>query len=155
MSLASASKWLFGAYAVQKMGGMPATTDVPFLNLTSGYAGLATNWCPASRTIADCLADAAGTQTAADVARFHYDSAHLQKLASLMGLGAQDNAALATEVKSQIGPEIDPAVGDGAFSSPGRLGFYRGWTPNGRSTGCSREWRLTGPPDTPPPCAVA
>jgi hypothetical protein len=40
MAIASASKWLFGAYAVQKMGGMPVAMDVPFFNFTSGYAGL-------------------------------------------------------------------------------------------------------------------
>jgi hypothetical protein len=205
MSLSSASKWLFGAYAVEKMNGMPAATYVPFLNFTSGYAGLAGNSCPASATVDDCLAGAAGTQIAEDIGKFAYDGAHLQKLASLMGLGAADNTALAAEVSSQIGPEIgiayrqpqpasgvamsadqytiflrkllvgsptplligsmlgsdavctnpmtcstavsspipgsanpteswhyglahwiedDPIVGDGAFSSPGRLGFY-------------------------------
>jgi hypothetical protein len=203
MSIRSASKWLFGAYAVQKMGGMPVYTYVPFLNLTSGYAGLGS--CPPSGTIDDCLASAAGTQIAEDVGKFAYDGGHHQKLASLMGLGADDNAALAIEVTSQIGSEInieytepqpaagvrmsadqytlflrklligsptplligsmlgsdavctnpmtcptavyspipgsanpteswhyglahwiedDPAVGDGAFSSPGRFGFY-------------------------------
>jgi len=203
MSMASASKWLFGAYAVQKMGGTPAAMYVPFLNMTSGYVGL--NSCPASGTIDDCLASTAATLVAASVGKFAYDGAHLQNLASLIGLGADDNTALAAEVKSQIGPEInfdytepqpaagvemsadqyvlflrkllvdsptplligsmlgseavctnpttcptavyspipgdassteswhyglahwiedDPVVGDGAFSSPGRLGFY-------------------------------
>jgi len=195
LSIASASKWLFSAYAVQKMGGTPAATYIPFFNLTSGYTGFGA--CPASGTIDDCLAGAAGMESAADVGKFYYDSGHFQKLASLLGLGADDNAALAAEVESQIGPEIqigytqpepaagvqtsadqyvlflrrllvgspnplligpllgsdavcteacstavfspisnhwhyslghwvedDPAVGDGAFSSPGRTGFY-------------------------------
>jgi len=108
MSIASGSKWLFGAYAVEKMGGTPAAMYVPFLNFTSGYAGFNGNPCPSSSgTVDDCLADPAGTQIAADVGMFDYDGAHLQKLASLLGLGADDNAALATEVKSQIGPEIN------------------------------------------------
>jgi hypothetical protein len=107
MSIFSASKWLFGAYAVEKMGGMPAAMYVPFLNLTSGYAGLGGNSCPTSGTIDDCLAGAAGTPIAEDVGKFVYDGAHLQKLASLIGLGAADNTALATQVRSQIGPEID------------------------------------------------
>ncbi|MEY4546016.1 MAG: hypothetical protein RL685_2211 [Pseudomonadota bacterium] len=57
-------------------------------------------------------------EIAADVGRFNYGSGHFQKLASLLGLGADDNAALAAEVTSQIGPEIhieytqpEPAVG--------------------------------------------
>jgi hypothetical protein len=105
MAIASASKWVFGAYAVQKMGGMPAATDVPFFNFTSGYAGV--DSCPPSGTVDDCLGGAAGTPLAADVGKFVYDGAHLQKLASLMALGANDNAALATEVTSQIGTEIN------------------------------------------------
>jgi hypothetical protein len=116
MAIASASKWLFGAYAVQKLGGMPSAMDVPFFNFTSGYAGLES--CAPSGTIDDCLTGAAGAQSAADVGRFDYNGAHLQKLASLMALGADDNAALATEVQSQIGAEINleysepqPAVG--------------------------------------------
>jgi len=104
MAIASASKWLFGAYVIQKMGGEPDATYVPFLNLTSGYVGADT--CPASGSIGDC-AGAAGAQTAAQVGRFDYGGAHFQKLASLMGIGADDNAALATEVKSQIGPELE------------------------------------------------
>lgn len=104
MSVASASKWLFGAYAIQKMGGIADAMYVPFLNLTSGYVGL--NVCPPAGTIGDCLVGAAETPIAADIGKFAYDGAHLQKLASLMGLGAEDNAGLATEVTSQVGAEI-------------------------------------------------
>jgi hypothetical protein len=107
MSIASGSKWLFAAYAVEKTGGVPAATDVPLLNFTSGHAGL--DSCAPAGTVDDCLAGAAGTPVAANVGKFNYDGAHLQKLASLMALGAADNAALATEVKSQIGSEIDIA----------------------------------------------
>jgi hypothetical protein len=116
MSIASGSKWLFGAYAVQKLGGLPDATYVPFLDFTSGYAGI--DSCPPSGTIDDCLAGSAATQLATEVGKFNYNSAHLQKLASLLGLGSDDNAALATEVKSQIGSELsieytdpEPAAG--------------------------------------------
>jgi hypothetical protein len=105
MSIASGSKWLFGAYAVQKMGGMPAAMYVPFLNFTSGYAGLES--CAPSGTIDDCLAGATGTLIAAEVGKFDYNGGHLQKLASLMDLGTNDNSALATEVRSQIGSELN------------------------------------------------
>jgi hypothetical protein len=107
MSIASGSKWLFGAYAVQKMGGTPASMYVPFLNFTSGYVGFNGNPCPSSATVDDCFADLGGMQIEADIGMFDYDGAHLQRLASLMGLGADDNAALTAEVKSQIGPEIN------------------------------------------------
>ena len=107
MSIASASKWLFGAYAVERMGGTLDATYVPFLNFTSGYAGLAGGSCPPAGTIDDCLDGAAGMQIPANVGKFAYDGAHLQKLASVMGLGAEDNTALATEVRSRIGTDVE------------------------------------------------
>jgi hypothetical protein len=127
MAIASASKWLFGAYAVQKMGGMPAAMDVPFFNFTSGYAGL--DACTPSGTIDDCLAGAAGTPMAADVGKFDYNDTHLQRLASRLALGANDNAALATEVKSQIGTEINleyaaPQPGAGVKTSADQYALF-------------------------------
>lgn len=107
MPIASASKWIFGAYVVEKMAGNVAPADVPMLNFTSGYAGFAGDSCPNMGTIDDCLAGAAGQQIPADVGKYDYNGAHLQKLASVMGLGAMSNAALGTEVRSQIGTEIN------------------------------------------------
>lgn len=120
IAIASGSKWLFGAYAVQKMGGMPAATDIPLLNLTSGYIGLGP--CSPSGTVDDCLAGEAGVQVAAEVGKFDYGDAHLQKLASLMGLGPAGNAALAVAVKEQIGSELEleyaaPQPGSGVETS--------------------------------------
>src|SRR5436309_837865 len=73
MSIASSSKWLFGAYAVQKMGGTPAATYIPFFNMTSGYAGATSNSCPPSGTVDDCLADPAGAPVDAEVGKFNYN----------------------------------------------------------------------------------
>ncbi|HEY4177703.1 MAG TPA: hypothetical protein VGM90_12745 [Kofleriaceae bacterium] len=105
MSIASASKWLFGAYVVEKQGGMADASAVPFLNFTSGYSGLAGDTCP-NTTVDGCLTGAAGMVVAGSVGKFDYNGAHLQKLASNLGLGADTSAELATEVKSQIGTDI-------------------------------------------------
>ncbi len=122
MAIASASKWLFGAYAVEKMGGTPEADDIPFFNFTSGYAGFATDSCPATGTIDDCLAGASGMQVADAIGNFDYNGAHLQKLASVMGDGAMGNAALGAEVQSQIGTDIDihysqPQPAGGVYTS--------------------------------------
>jgi hypothetical protein len=81
MAIASASKWLFGAYAVQKLGAEPDAMTVPFFNLTSGYVGPES--CSASGNVDSCLGGA-GVHTAAEVGRFFYAGGHLQKLASLL-----------------------------------------------------------------------
>ncbi len=121
MAIASASKWLFGGYAIEKMT-TPTTESIPFLNFTSGYNGLMNDVCPSQGTIDDCLAGATGAQDASAIGKFYYNGAHLEKLASNMGLGAMKNAELATEVRSQIGTEIvinysQPQPAGGVYTS--------------------------------------
>jgi len=207
MSIASASKWLYSAYVAQRRGGPGLTAeDVKFLSFRSGYSNFGI--CLSGQTVDGCLAYTNNdVYTAANDGLFFYDGGHMQKHASLLGLGAMANAALAAEVRSQIGTDVgmsygqpqpaggavstaadyarflrklldgslrlgaqlgrdavcasptacpgvavstpipsaerwlysvghwvesDPAVGDGAFSSPGAFGFYP-WIDSGRS----------------------
>lgn len=199
MPIASASKWLYGAYVLQRRSGSPTADDLRFLSFRSGYTSFA--FCLAGQTVDTCLAMASnGVYTSADDGSFAYGGGHMQKHASLLGLGAMNNAALAIELQSQLGTDValtyaqpqpagggvatasvyalflrkvlagtlhmrtalgthavctnpdtcppgealstpipsseswhyslghwvedDPAVGDGAFSSPGAFGFY-------------------------------
>jgi len=197
LNIASASKWLFGAYVVQKRSGSPTAQDIKHLTFQSGYTNF--DQCARTDTVGSCLATGSnGSYTAANDGKFFYNGGHMQKLASLMGLDGLDNASLAFELQGQIGTEIalsytqpqpaggvktsadeyakflrklltgdlmmasalgthpvctnrgtcssavftpvpsteswhyslghwvedDPAVGDGAFSSPGAFGFY-------------------------------
>src|SRR4029079_7362324 len=65
MSIASASKWLYAAYVVEKRGGVLTADDYRYLNFESGYTSFAT--CDQGQTVAEC--DAMGTNgdyTAAD-----------------------------------------------------------------------------------------
>jgi hypothetical protein len=41
MSIASASKWPYGAYVVEKRSGMLTAQDIQFLSFNSGYTSLA------------------------------------------------------------------------------------------------------------------
>ena len=202
MSIASASKWLWGAYVMERRAGALTAADVKALNFTSGYTSF--EGCGRTQTVDECLAQPAGnattngTYTAADDGVFAYGGGHMQQQASAMGLGAMANAALAAEQRRLLGTDIafsysqpqpaggvqttptdyarflrkvldgqlrigavlgtqavctnprtcatarstpvptteswhyalghwvedDPAVGDGAFSSPGAFGFY-------------------------------
>jgi hypothetical protein len=106
LNIASASKWLFAAYVVEKKAGvLNASTDVPFLNFTSGYTNFSNAFCGNSDTVASC--NASNGQDPTDIGRFHYNGGHMQQYAVNLGLGADNNAALATEVLSKISPSHD------------------------------------------------
>ena len=112
MNIASASKWLYGAYVAEQRGGALTTEDIEFLNFRSGYVSLpALTGCQQNDTIASCVArDSNGVQTPSEVGRFHYDGGHMQKHASLpapgMGLGAMNNTTLAAELRRVLGTDI-------------------------------------------------
>jgi hypothetical protein len=126
MNIASASKWLYGAYVAEQRGGALTTEDIEFLNFRSGYVSLpALTGCQQSDTIASCVARGSnGVQTPAEVGRFHYDGGHMQKHASLpapgMALGAMNNTALATELRRVLGTDIALS-----FSQPQPAGGVR------------------------------
>ena len=121
MSIASASKWLYAAYVVEKRAGVLTADDYRYLNFESGYTSFAT--CDQGQTVAEC--DAMGTNgdyTAADDGKFFYNGGHMEKHATLFGLGAMNNAALATEIKSQLGSTgtliyTQPQLAGGVFTS--------------------------------------
>ena len=121
MSIASASKWLYATYVVEKRAGVLTADDYRYLNFESGYTSFAT--CDQGQTVAEC--DAMGTNgdyTAADDGKFFYNGGHMEKHATLLGLGAMNNAALATEIKSQLGSTgtliyTQPQLAGGVFTS--------------------------------------
>jgi len=108
MKIFSSSKWLYAANVVQKRGVQ--TADVPFLNFTSGYskygnAPICNILRPDSDTVQGCVP--LGGEDAQDpttIGRFDYDSGHMQHhAAQVMGLGAANNAALASDLNATVG----------------------------------------------------
>jgi hypothetical protein len=126
MNIASASKWLYGAYVAEQRGGALTAEDIEFLNFRSGYVSLpALTGCQQNDTIGSCLARGSnGVQTPSEVGRFHYDGGHMQKHASLpspgMALGAMNNAMLAAEMRRVLGTDIALS-----FSQPQPAGGVR------------------------------
>ena len=109
-NIASASKWVFGAYVLEKKGiaavkGTPAILDA--LRFTSGYTGLDEQACVGTLTFGACLA--AGTHgvlapNPAAVGKFAYDSAHDQKLAAIdLGLDNTTSRQFDLEMQSVMG----------------------------------------------------
>lgn len=103
MPVAAASNWIYGAYVAQR--GALSDDLRKFLQMGAGYVSLQA--CDGAQTVDECLATQSnGAYTAAADGRFDYNGGHMEKLASLQGLGAMDNLALATEIQSQIGSDI-------------------------------------------------
>lgn len=105
MSIASASKWLYGAYVAQARGAAGLSADdVKFLSFRSGYHGMSPLACSGISTVQACQQlGQNGDYTAADDGKFYYNGGHMQKHAVDMGLGGLDNAGLASEMQSKLG----------------------------------------------------
>lgn len=120
MNIASASKWLYGAYVVERRGaaGLSAA-DIKFLHFRSGYTSFTS--CQPGQTVGSCVAASSnGVYTASTDGKFLYDGGHMQVHASLMGLDALDNGTLAAEIESQLGSDVDIA-----YSQPQLAGGVR------------------------------
>ncbi|MGD9833350.1 MAG: hypothetical protein AB7U92_11425 [Piscinibacter sp.] len=122
MNIASASKWLYGAYVVQRRAGAPTAEDIKHLTFRSGYTRFAI--CLPGQTVDGCLNYLNnGEYVPASDGRFDYGGGHMQKHASLIGLGALNNASLAAELRGQLGSDIvltfsQPQPAGGVVSTP-------------------------------------
>ncbi len=130
MAIASASKWLYGAYVAQKRQGELQASDVPFLNFTSGYTEF--DQCLPSQTLGACQAYQGmliknGAFVAQNEGRFFYSGGHMQKHGVNMGLGDMDNAALGREVSATLGIELQyasPQPAGGGVTSAAQYGQF-------------------------------
>lgn len=105
MAIASATKWLYAAYVAEQRAGAFTATDIKYLNFRSGYNSFA--FCLQGQTVDACVAlGNNGLYTAADDGKFFYGGGHMEKHASLNGLGAMDNALLATELRARLGSDV-------------------------------------------------
>ena len=129
MAIASASKWIYAAYAVERAGGvLDPVNDIPFLNFTSGYSNFNNIECRPLETVAACNN---GTRNGAEAAAgvFHYNAGHFQTHAVALGLGPLVAGTLAPEVRSRIGNDValeyaEPQLAGGARSTPGAYATF-------------------------------
>lgn len=120
MLIASASKWIFGAYVVQKRTDAAGVTrlsesDLKGLRMQSGYSSQNYALCQGTQTVEQCfrasslLAGANDRYKRIDDGAFTYNSGHFQKLAVDLGLGTKTTGpqtqagALAQEMLAGLG----------------------------------------------------
>lgn len=121
LSIASASKWIYGAYVVQRRNSALTAEDIKYLHFQSGYTSFTS--CDKDQSIAECAVSGTnGVYTAANDGKFVYGGGHMEKHASLLGLGSLHNADLAAEMKSQLGSDVSiayssPQLAGGIFTS--------------------------------------
>ena len=105
MAIASASKWLYGAYVVQLRQGQLTDSDVKFLTFRSGYTNFSR--CLPGQTVDACEAyQNNGVYSARTDGYFSYGGGHMEKHASGIGLGAADNAGLQAALQGQLGSDV-------------------------------------------------
>jgi hypothetical protein len=126
MSIASASKWPFAAYVVQKYhSSSNFQSYIPYLDFTSGYSTFDNSKCSviANQTVAECnSAGQNGINPADDDPNhpgqylFHYEGGHMQQLAAAaagpggLGLGNDSATDLAQEVNGALGTNFTYVV---------------------------------------------
>lgn len=140
MAIASASKWVFGSYVLEKLNistSNPLTAgQIQYLNFTSGYHNLDDATCMASTSVGGCFgaSNLAGglnsDQTAADVGKFFYNGGHMQAFAvNALGLGGDydsttsNSPKLAAEISTYVGQDVsllysNPSLAGGIATTP-------------------------------------
>lgn len=105
MELASASKWAFGAFALEDLKAKgfagPSTSQTQKLVMTSGYTRQNALTCLNATTVDQCL----GTTgpVASRTGAFYYDGQHLQKLLSDLGYGSLTTGSMQTAYDNTLG----------------------------------------------------
>ena len=89
MAIASASKWVYAAFAAERRQGQFTADDIKFLNFQSGYTHY--RFCLPNQSVAACqasLINGRGRKNPATENRFDYGGGHMQQHALTMGLGS-------------------------------------------------------------------
>lgn len=126
IGIASASKWIFGSYVLEKIGKDKDLSEAQrqALEMLSGYTSLHFGSCLFSRTVASCFNHGDNNSlTPEHVGKFFYNGAHDQKLAIDLGLGALDADEFGQEIRHYLGSELDfnfrsPQPAGGMEASP-------------------------------------
>lgn len=121
MMIASASKWLFGAYVAEIRGGVLGTDDVRATHMLSGYVSMSDTCGGIGATVDSCFHSGGNdTYTAGEVDRFYYNSGHFQKWGDDNGMAAMTASGVATAYQNVLGITTSfsgPLLAGGAYMS--------------------------------------
>lgn len=108
IKIASASKWVWGSYVLEKIGKGrdPDKNLLDALEMKSGRTGF--TMCLLTPTVGSCYENKSNSELKPDdVGRFNYNPGHDQKIAVDLGLAGMNSAALTREVLGLLGPNLD------------------------------------------------
>jgi hypothetical protein len=108
MPIASASKWVYGAYVAERRAGQLSPQDIAFLHFQSGHTRF--HGCLPFQSVGACakrLRNGRGEPDPATTGRFDYNGGHMQQHAVLMGLGDKRPDELAQAVRQGL-PSLGP-----------------------------------------------
>lgn len=123
VDIASASKWIFGAYVFQASNGVPSNTQVvQALGMQKGYISFNPVLCALTSTVSACQQiNNNDVQDPAAVGHFHYNGGDGQwAAATQLGLGGKTNATLLAEINAKL--SLGPSF---AFNNPQLAGGMR------------------------------
>ena len=113
MLIASASKWIWAAYALEKKGAAPGSDEDHYLKMLSGYTNMNDIFCTAADTVNDCFIKANTNGNNNDLStenedKFYYNSGNFQAYAvDKLNLGGKIGTELAAEVMSYLGTDLN------------------------------------------------
>jgi hypothetical protein len=114
LHIASASKWIFGSYVVERVPEriQPGSEVLRALEMQSGYTSLKFASCIFADTVGACLDKRDnGSRTDSAAGKFWYNGGHDQKLAVDLGMGGLNRMQFADELKRLLGSELELAAG--------------------------------------------
>jgi hypothetical protein len=131
VNLASASKWIFATYLLEKYGSL-TNRQIKMLTQRSGYRSFLDQACIFTWTVNECMDvqlpiyGFENPYTSENVGTFFYSGAHFQQLAIDLGLGNYASPRLTDEIQRYIDDDeisyFFPAIGSGMRSSARTFG---------------------------------
>lgn len=105
--IASASKWIFAAYVLEKQKGKIDPETKQFLTMSSGYDHLKTLSCVFSSTVKGCFDRRENSKfSKEDKGIFFYNGGHFQKWGIDHGMADMTKEDLSKEYQSQLGKDL-------------------------------------------------
>jgi len=123
IKIASASKWVFGAYFLEKIGKnvQPSPQQQQALEMQAGYSSFNPFKCVFTRKVEGCFSAGSNSEVKPqDIGKFSYGGGGSQKLALELGLGGLNSDELTREVMGTLG------IGGLSYANPQLAGGLQG-----------------------------
>ncbi len=114
LPIASATKWMFGAYVVQAKAGSLESDTIEAMTMSSGYTSFGNLSCAPNyvKTVSDCFNVGDNDEyTPGHDHYFYYNGGHFQKLAMDNGLGPLSESELVAEFQDKLGGDYNLIFG--------------------------------------------